>query len=359
MKICIVIASLSGGGAEFVAREWAGWLARRGHSVTVAVTKVSDMRFESGGFEVHQLVGSNPIRHVQSMRVLVSQKKFDVVLGMLPYFNLLAILGSLWQLNRPRVAISGRNVEVPFPHVHGKNVIATRALSRILYPMADAYLAISHPVAAEAGALYRIKPHKIVVVPNPATGKSAVESTAPIELDQPEVLNLIVPARIAAQKRPLLVLDVAKILQHRGHTVAVHFFGDGDRRSMVEAAGQELKIPTHIHGWHEQWFAKAPKGVVILTSLAEGFGNVFVEAANVGLPSVVSSKCLGAADAVVPGLTGVLAAGDTPSSYADAVIEASELTMRQEAIDQWLTRFSVKNSGVALEQFLTEMRNRV
>lgn len=372
MKVCIVVPSLSGGGAEFVAREWAKWLTRSGDNVTLAIThpKVADIHPE--GAAVVHLVGSGPVEHVKAMQELVRKNRFDAVIGLLPYFNLLAILGCLsfrWR-SRPKVFISGRNVEVPFPDVHGKNVFITRLLSKALYPLADGYIAISHPVAAEAGALYRIKPSKMRVVPNPATAKvQAWRGNSSDRIDSLGVaagsaddatLNVIVPARLVDQKRPFIAVEAVRILQNNNKNqskkITLHFFGDGPLRAAVEEAVQNAGVDAKFHGWVEEWFSSSPRsGVVLLTSLAEGFGNVLVEAAAIGLPSVVSSRCLGSADAVVPGITGEFAAGDSAVDYAAAISKAAALTLDSKQIAEWLNRFSAESSGTALRQYLNSV----
>ena len=81
--------------------------------------------------------------------------------------------------------------------------------------------------------------------------------------------------------------------------------------------------------------------MVLLPSTCEGFGNVLVEAAAAGIPSVAMSAALGVADALVPGVTGELVHLDSPDMIADAVQRAARY--RVDA-PRWLERFSVDNS---------------
>ncbi|MGN7253300.1 glycosyltransferase [Arthrobacter sp. SAFR-014] len=368
MKICIVIPSLSGGGAEFVAKEWSKWLTSVGDIVTLVVTHSKTTDVAPSGVNVVEFSGGNPVAHVREMRRLVRKERFDFVIGLLPYFNLLAILGVLPRIGkRPRVLISGRNVEVPFPHVHGKSVAVTRLISKLLYPLVDGYIAISHPVAAEAGALYRIPAHKMRVVPNPSTakvlewasrleGSGAISEAALLEEAATGPLNIIVPARLVEQKRPQIALEAARHLVDEGHQVVLHFYGDGPLREIIQRTADTLGVKVEFHGWVENWFAECPRtGVVVLTSLAEGFGNVLVEAAAVGLPSVASSRCLGSADAIVPGITGEFASGDGPADYAEAIKKAALIQISDQQLEGWLARFSPATSGSHLRSYLTSL----
>jgi glycosyltransferase involved in cell wall biosynthesis len=95
--------------------------------------------------------------------------------------------------------------------------------------------------------------------------------------------------------------------------------------------------------------------VVLLPSLVEGFGNVLVEAAVAGIRVVVSSRALGVADALVPGVTGILAIEESPASLADSVIEAGAIV--DTDYSGWLARFSVENSTRKLEAALLTERS--
>ncbi len=82
---------------------------------------------------------------------------------------------------------------------------------------------------------------------------------------------------------------------------------------------------------------------------------MLVEAAAIGLPSVVSSRCLGSADAIVPGVTGEFAAGDSPKDYAEAILKAKALEMDLNQLEKWLERFSPETSGRSLRSYLESL----
>ncbi|MDI9948776.1 glycosyltransferase [Rhodococcus sp. IEGM 1305] len=357
LRICIAIPSLSGGGAEFVAREWAAWLAQSGHTVSLAVTHPKDSDGTIPGVDVVHLTGSGLMAHTRSLREHLRLGKIDVVVSLLPYYNLMAILATRFAGNDIKVVISGRNVEVPYPEVHGRKVRTTRILSKWLYPLCDAFVAISHPVAAEAGALYKIDPSKIVVVPNPAIAKiesedaydtnAAVSSRTADREHRARLINIVLPGRLVDQKEPAIALRVAEILQLEDHEVTVHYFGDGPLRSQILQDAASSGVNAIVHGWIEDWYRHLPPcSVVLLPSRAEGFGNVLLEAAAVSVPAVVSSQALGSADALVPGITGEFAPFRSAKSYADAVRSAAEIEI--VGAGAWLKRFSRESSGSAL-----------
>jgi glycosyltransferase involved in cell wall biosynthesis len=171
-------------------------------------------------------------------------------------------------------------------------------------------------------------------------------------------LDLAFPARLVPQKRPHIAVDVAAAVSPSfPNGVSLHLFGDGPLRDACMARAREAEVDVVLHDWVGSWFDECPAGsVVLLTSLVEGFGNVLVEAAAAGFRSVVSSRCMGAADAVVPGLTGELIAGDSVEDYAAAVLATSRDPVRD--VEPWLRRFSSESSGQTLRTALMRITHR-
>ncbi len=358
MRVLFVVPDVHGGGAEFVAVQWAQWLVGQGHEAKFFLThssrKVS--RLPDGVDSVQSGVEGFG-RKLGELRTVCKGFDPDVVVSLMPYWNLLNILANrVLSRSRARVVVSGRNIETGLPNSHSIDSRAKRGLTRRLLRHADAYIAISHPVAAEARALYGIPLEKVWVVPNPATGKmDGVRGVARTDraTRRDHWIDLAVPARHVPQKRPVIALEVARQLADRGELVRVHFFGDGPLRSSLAATADELGVETVFHGWVEEWFSACPPGtVVLLPSVTEGFGNVLVEAAAAGMVSVVSSRCIGSADACIPGVTAVLAAGDAVTDYTEAVLEAREIEVA--GIEGWLDRFSRDTSGRVLLKALGE-----
>ena len=126
-------------------------------------------------------------------------------------------------------------------------------------------------------------------------------------------------------------------------------FGGGPLLAETEAEAERLGVQFTSVGWVENWFEHfAPNAVVFLPSSREGFGNVLVEAAAFGVPSVAISNAMGVADAIIPGITGELALDDDPDSIADAIVAASALEV--SGVEDWLERFSAASSGRLLRQ---------
>ncbi|GAA1746449.1 glycosyltransferase [Kocuria aegyptia] len=353
--VALLVPKLSGGGAEFVAAEWAKRLEKSCAAVTVISTHALDGTDAGTGREI-RLQAKKFSERILELRTVLRRDRPDVLIALMPHWNVLALLASRGL--RTKVVISGRNTESVLSRAVGGSLKVEMALAKIFYRRADGYIAISHPVAAEAIAKYGLDPARVWVVPNPSTAKinEVRASAARAERAAGELasdITIAVPARLVRQKQPLLAIDTAVELSKLGVEVVVVYFGDGPMRAEVTRYAKHHDVNTHFRGWVDNWFEECTSNsVVLLPSLAEGFGNVLVEAAAFGVPAVVCSRTLGAADAVVPGMTGELTLDDSPSSFAAAVLRAREL--RPGGIEGWLRRFSPSTSGESLERTLEQ-----
>src|SRR4051812_45696770 len=114
LRIGVVVPSLSGGGAEFVARTWAEWLRTQGHAVAIVLTNgPDDTRPPPVDVEVTGLdPTAGPAGKVGQLRTFVATWRPDVIVSLQAFPNLLciALRLSLRGRTRPLVLISERNL---------------------------------------------------------------------------------------------------------------------------------------------------------------------------------------------------------------------------------------------------------
>ena len=114
LRIGVVVPSLSGGGAEFVARTWAEWLRIRGHQVAMVLTNGPDgSRPAPVDVTVIGLdTNAGPAGKVGQLRTFAATWKPDVVVSLQAFPNLLciALRLSMRARTRPLVVISERNL---------------------------------------------------------------------------------------------------------------------------------------------------------------------------------------------------------------------------------------------------------
>jgi glycosyltransferase involved in cell wall biosynthesis len=361
MRVLLTLPSLSEpGGAELVAWQWARYLALQGDCVTVYTTHPEDDDLTPDGVSLVKAPRANIVAQARDLARYLKEQPMDFVVALMPYCNLISIAAARsLGVRRPKVVISAHNLARGLRTVSGGSFTPQQWLARYIYRYADLFVAVSHPVGAEAISQYGLPWNRVTVVPNPAfvQMQHRVDRSDRRDCDLTH-LDIVVPARLVPQKRPLIAVDVAAALSPNfPGGIAVHFFGVGPLHDAIVDRAREAGVDVVMHGWVNNWVDRCPAGsVVLLTSIVEGFGNVLVEAAAAGFRSVVSSRCMGAADAVVPGITGELIAGDSADEYAAAVLASSREPVRD--VEPWLQRFSFESSGGVLRNAMLRTANR-
>ncbi|HEX5852151.1 MAG TPA: glycosyltransferase [Solirubrobacteraceae bacterium] len=355
MHVAIVTPNLHGGGAEAVARQWIAELQAEGHSITVYAYAREQPDVELP----HDVVSHRMGRHGGPLRPVlmpwwlagrIRRDTPDVVLSLMTFSNVVSLLAlKLGGHSTVPLMVSEHNVQSLQTVNLRRRERLTVWLARRLYRFATGALAVSHPVAAELVSAFRVPAQRIFVVPNPVLSSSEATAAAPAH-QLPKDLHLVLVGRHAEQKRPQLFLEVLQDLAHRGVSVRGSVIGDGPLREATEQKSSQLGLDVAFLGWREPWWeAVSNVDCLVLTANAEGLANVLVEAASAGIPSVASSRALGVADAIVPGVTGELALGDNPRSYADAVLRAAPLVLTSPIeIRAWLNHFSSAHSTATL-----------
>jgi glycosyltransferase involved in cell wall biosynthesis len=343
MRVVVVTTSFKGGGAEFVALTWASWLASSGHDVRLATTTIHDDGVAPAGVRHVRLASGSTRSTVLSLRSLLEEPA-DVMLALQSFPNLVALAATRGRADRPAVVISERNITTR----EGEKTRASERLKRAIalrwYRRADLAIAVSHAVAAELVSAYRVPGGRVVVVPNPSGWRAETRGTRAMDASADGALRIALPMRLVAQKRVGLAVEAAALLRARGVDARLLCFSTAAGMAALSDAAGVAGVPIESPGWVSDWAAATPPGsVAVLPSYREGFGNVLVEAAAAGIPSVAISNAFGVADALIPGVSGRLAFTGTPTDVADAILAARDMDMTRVA--DWTRRFSTEESG--------------
>jgi len=355
VRVGILVHGLQGGGAEVVARLWATGLTDRGHHVTFLLYGSPASRERV----VDEPVVVFPGRSVASrwtglprwVRREVERLDVDVVLSVLDFSNIAALLATFGS-PRPVVISEHATPSLLWRH-RGAGGAAKKLAARLLYRRAAATIAVSHAVAADLRVTLSVPPERIVVLPNPVVTPTGTGLQRGGAADAGAGHRLLVVGRCASEKRVDRAIEVLGELRKRGHDWTACVIGDGPLRPALKRLAQQEQLPVKFPGWVIPWQAEArPGDVLLMTSDLEGFGNVLVEAAAAGIPTVAPSPALGVADAVLPDLTGVLSPTSRVEDLADAVLRAAELRLGTPGVQTWLERFHPEAVAERLEAVL-------
>lgn len=156
--------------------------------------------------------------------------------------------------------------------------------------------------------------------------------TGPTEPQEPrpgEHLAVFAGRMIPEKHAPAVVPAVVEARRRIGDLRAV-IFGDGpqlgDVRAAIAAAGAQdfIEAPGFVEAQRlEDTMARA--ACLVLPSTREGYGLVVVEAASMGVPSVlVDAPDNASTEHIVPGVNGFVAPDLSPAALADAIVAAVE-----------------------------------
>jgi len=321
-RIAILTTQLHGGGAEMVTRRWARELTIRGYGATICLLSSSHddaSAWVPPGVAIRcQEPGERSVtKDVLWARAACADA--DVVLCLLTYPNLIG-LAALGHSRRHRIVISERNVPSVLLPTEGMSGRTKLYAARLLYRHADGVIAISHPVAADLAATFRIREDRLWVVPNPVL--DCASDTGPTTTSS---VRAAFVGRLMPEKAPERFVLMLKALRHRGLDASGVVFGEGPLRPRLAAMIEQEGIDCVMRGWVEDWWTEDVT-CVVLPSIVEGFGNVLIEAAAHGIPVVTPSQALGVGDAILPGVTGVFALSGRPQHLADAVEMTASLS---------------------------------
>ena len=346
MHVGIVIPNLRGGGAESVARRWGEGLHSCGHRVTFYVYGgVQPEVFPPLGATIRHCGSRRRARLALWLRRRLDEDSPDVVLSMLTYSNVVSLLASAtFRSLKVPLVISERTLVSVRQEDHRRRDRVVVWLGRRLYRRASAAVAISHPVALDLILMFRMPADRVFVVPNPVLPARHCHPRPALRRPE-ESAHLVFVGRLTPEKQPQLFLSVVRELLARGIATRATVIGDGPLRAPLASDVKNESLPVAFLGWRERWWESVEThSCLVLTSPAEGFGNVLVEAASAGIPSVASSRALGVSDAMVPGVTGVLTMTASAADLADGVMRTLRPFAEGDVAREWMERFSVENS---------------
>ena len=228
--------------------------------------------------------------------------------------------------------------------------------------LVDAFSVTSEHLA-EAVRGYGVPEAKIRVV---YTGVDAEEEfapglAAPLPGLNEDRFQILYPARLTAQKDPLLMVEVAEALRRREVPFDLHVLGEGDLeaevRELVSARGLDSRISFHPPTPSPQrWYAACD--AVLLTSLFEGVPYVTFESMAMGVPIVAPE---------LPGNRELLGAGyelidprDSSEAYADCLMRLHADATARVALGEAMRRrvrdrFTLKRMAEQHEELYGEL----
>jgi glycosyltransferase involved in cell wall biosynthesis len=357
-KIALFIPSLMPGGAERVMLNLSRRLADRGFEVDMVLARAEGAFLSALDPRVH-LVDLNAARVLLAFPALtryLRQARPHAVLSSLPHLNLTSILARDWTGVRSRLVLVEHN-DLALASAHGVRRWEKffPAAMRVLYPSADAVVAVSAGVADGLVTHAHLRREKITVIHNPIVTPEITEKAA-AALYHPwfapgQSPVFVAAGRLTVQKDyPTLLRAFAELRQRRAARLVILGVGELHDELPAQAAGLGIAADVEFAGFQENPFAfMRHAAAFVLSSAWEGFGNVLVEAMACGT-QVVSTDCpSGPAEILDGGRYGRLVPVGNAPALAAAMEAALDHPLPAEMLRERAQVFSV---DAALEKYL-------
>ena len=356
-KVCFVLPSLNGGGAERAAVQILNGLdeARWDRSLFLFAREGPYLSEVEPGIAIRSADTSSRWGRWQALRAQIAGDRPEIVMAFLSFFTVLAAarFGSagskvIFNLQTPMSAFLD---DADYHWRKSGRKTAFSAATRIGYAAADLIVATSNGVARDLTASFAIDPSSIRVLPNPVdldrVRQSAAESIDESVLPKGDGPLIVAAGRLAEAKNYPLMIDAFAALRAQV-PARLCILGQGELetalRQMIAARGLEQHI--RLAGFQPNpWKFVARADLFLLTSKYEGFGNVLIEAMACGVP-VVATASPGTRDIVNNNVNGILVDAHTPQAIASAVASVLQSPDRRRAMSA-AARASADRFGVA------------
>lgn len=297
MKICLVINSLSSGGAERVATTLANYWAEKGWSVTLVTFAGIDQDFYSVADKVRRIslnltcesTGTlnglmNNLKRLNALRQALQIEQADIAIGFMPSAN---ILSGLACLGIKTVAFGSEHVHPPASPLSQP----WQGLRRLVYPRLAAISALTNESASWVRRHTGARHVSIISNPIPFPLPTGTPNINPAEV-QAQLGGqrlLLAVGRLEHQKAFDILLKAFSKVQHKYPEWRLVILGEGGLKADLQAYCDELGLSKFVTllgavGNVGDWYGAAD--AYVMTSRFEGFGNTLAEALCYGLPSV-------------------------------------------------------------------------
>jgi glycosyltransferase involved in cell wall biosynthesis len=329
-RVCFVLPSLHGGGAERAAvhilnaldpERWdrAMYLFERSGPYLADLDPAIELECGRGGSRVQRW---------NDLRRYLKRRRPELIVSFLSYFSVLsaaraAAVGARVVFNQ-QTPMSAFLTDADY---HWRQPWHRRAFSivtRIGYRFADAIVTTSVGVADDLVTRFAVARDRIHVVHNPVDSDAILAAAAePLDRDvqaQWDRPVLVAAGRLADAKNYPLLVDAMRVLRQRV-PARLFILGDGERAEAIRAriASCGLGDAIVLCGFQKNpWKFIGRADAFVLTSRYEGFGNVIVEALACGVP-VVATASAGTREIVRAGTDGLLVEQHEPEAVAAAL----------------------------------------
>ncbi len=337
-KIALVISSLSSGGGERVVATLSQEFAKK-YDVTIILFDSSNIDYEYGGTildincpEKPSIISKtyNLLKRAYKLKKIFRKQKFDHIFGFMESANYPSILAS-------RDTIASLHIDF-----HFLNPIERQLVSYI-YPLAKAVAPVSDDIATTLNK--KLALGNVTRIYNPVPFEE-LEALSVQPLQHPKKF-LIAVGRLTYQKHFDLMIDAFAESKAKDDCDLI-ILGEGELRADLEQQIKKLKMEDKVHlpGRLKNPFNYMKHAeFMLLSSRAEGFPMVLIEALSLNCPAIATDCPTGPREIIQKDVNGLLIPMENKAELTESIDSLFyDKAMRQSFISQ--SRKSVEHLSV-------------
>ncbi len=265
-------------------------LVKEGHEVVNFCLKGASKEFSLHGVDLLIKKKGGYISNYRQIYSIIKHLRPDVVLSNFSYVNPALLFGKLFGVQR----------NVVWFHSLNEQMEASKLdifIKKQFLKLADLVIANSYLTQNELQAIYKVPKDKLASIPFWSTVSESVAKEGISKYGKGlKVFKIGCPGRMAEHKNQRIVIEaVSKIRQNDHFNFQLYMAGNGEALAHLQLLTKELGLESHVsflgHLSAEDMITfYTNMDVIVLPSLHEAFGLVFIEAISLGTPVIVSSR---------------------------------------------------------------------
>jgi glycosyltransferase involved in cell wall biosynthesis len=329
-----------GGGGGYICKNIMDELAESGHEITVITSNYNRLPKKESKynltiyrvpvlFRTKQDVGSLPslLSYVPSCfnkaQKLIRDKKFDIINT---HFAIPTGPAGYYLSKEHRIpnvlTVYGGDIYDPTKFLSPHKTPLLKSTVRMMLNAADHIISDSRDIESHSRRIYGITRPITVIPPGVRPFTGAQKSKKELGLPENTVI-LVTLGRLVVRKNNTQLIDIIRDIE-KACDCHLYIMGDGPERPTLERRIQQYGLKDRItlvgRVGEEKFQIMSAADIYVSTAIHEGFGLVFLEAMESGLP-VLSYDNGGQTDFLIDGKTGFMVEFGNTQQYADRLMQ--------------------------------------